>query len=72
MGGIKKLYTLFGDYDFLVIVDTMDQALLKRTVREIEMLNSVISVYVLLSDAARTHLCFENRAAKDVSVSDLQ
>ncbi|MBC7219802.1 MAG: Lrp/AsnC family transcriptional regulator, partial [Hadesarchaea archaeon] len=44
MGGIKKLYTLFGDYDFLVIVDTVDQALLKRTVKEIEMLNSVISV----------------------------
>jgi len=72
MEGIKKLYTLFGDYDFLVIIDTVDRASLKSTIKEIEMLNSVISVYALLSDAARTHLCFENREAKDVTVNDLQ
>ncbi|MCX8207622.1 MAG: Lrp/AsnC ligand binding domain-containing protein [Methanothrix sp.] len=62
--GVEKLYTLFGDHDFLAIIDTADQALLKRVLKEIEMLNSVISVDALLS---RKSLCPENREALDFS-----
>lgn len=63
--GIKKLYTLFGDHDFLAIIDTADQALLKNAVKEIEMLSSVISIDALLS---KTSLCLKNREASDHSV----
>lgn len=63
--GVEKLYTLFGDHDFLAIVDTADQALLRRTLKEIENLNSVISVNALLS---RTSLCLKNREDSDPSV----
>ncbi|WP_369425065.1 Lrp/AsnC ligand binding domain-containing protein [Methanothrix sp.] len=62
--GVEKLYTLFGDHDFLAIIETEDQAMLKRSLKEIEMLNSVISVDALLS---RTSLSLKNREASDLS-----